>query len=246
MKKNLSLIIIFSTCYALFSTELEQVSQAFLRNQKKVQTLMARGTVTVKMLDSQGETKMEKKQELVIYMKQPDKFKLEIQKPQAITIVQKGNLLTQKRPTTSPNQPTHITAKVPAAADLFKKYFNYGLEEQLQKAQLISTQTVVEIDGKKYTVFRLQPLESAAKTKFKIDYYDLYFNDQKLLTKNVVFSNDREKMVTEIDYIQKENIWLAQKVTTTTFAQNNHIVNIIEYSSLDPNTQILAKEFDLR
>lgn len=248
MKKKLVIIVFicFIMVSNIFSDDFGSLINNYVKNQKKIRTFIGRGSITVMMMDSENNLMHEIESSISLYMKYPDLFKLIVENPARTVMVQKGNLMSQK----IEGVDTIITKEVDENSDLFKKYFNYGVEDTIDTTQ-IESQTIVNEDGNELVKFRIKPQQydegdANQQYGFTIDYTEMYFSSNDMLTKIIVYSDDKEMIKTEMQFMEKDGIFVAKQIRTETYANNMKIINIIEYDAVNLNTEILDKEFEIR
>ncbi|MCK5200007.1 MAG: hypothetical protein KAR21_16730 [Spirochaetales bacterium] len=246
MKKKLVIIVFicFIMVSNIFSDDFGSLINNYVKNQKKIRTFIGRGSITVMMMNSENNLMHEIESSISLYMKYPDLFKLIVENPARTVMVQKGNLMSQK----IEGVDTIITKEVDENSDLFKKYFNYGIEDTIDTTQ-IESQTILNENG--LVKFRIKPQEHDESDVnnqygFTIDYTEMYFNSNDMLTKIIVYSDDKEMIKTEMQFMEKDGIFVAKQIRTETYANNMKIINIIEYDAVNLNTEILDKEFEIR
>ena len=248
MKKKLVIIVFicFIMVSNIFSDDFGSLINSYVKNQKKIRTFIGRGSITVMMMNSENNVMHEIESSISLYMKYPDLFKLIVENPARTVMVQKGNLMSQK----IEGVDTIITKEVDENSDLFKKYFNYGVEDTIDTTQ-IESQTIVNEDGNELVKFRIKPQQydegdANQQYGFTIDYTEMYFSSNDMLTKIIVYSDDKEMIKTEMQFMEKDGIFVAKQIRTETYANNMRIINIIEYDAVSLNTEILDKEFEIR
>jgi outer membrane lipoprotein-sorting protein len=205
------------------------------------------GTSTIKMKDSVGNVTNEMKSNITIYMKQPNLIKIILDSPVKSIIVQKDNLLKMK--IEGSNQ--ILTQKVSDSNDLFKQYYQQGTDEIIENT-LVEKSELVQILGKKLYKFRIRYAQGATtqtinnvKLPFTADYYDMYFDEAGRLVKNIIFSHGKEMVHADMEYINRNGIFVMNKISSTSTVENMVLESIVEYTMLSVNTLIQDKEFEL-
>jgi outer membrane lipoprotein-sorting protein len=249
MKKKILLSAIFCIiCTIAFTQSYTDFMNEYINNQHKVRSLVTAGSMSVLIKNAEGNILKETSSEITIYMKYPDLFKLVMDGPVTGVIVQKGNEITQKIEGMGPA----TTTKVDETADLFKKYFFYGVEEQIDTSNITGHDTVTE-EGMTLYKFSFKMHQSALSGSppgvmgtMHVDRGEIYFNSNNMVVRQVIFADDKEMVRIDMTYVKKEGIFIAKEIRNTMSISGILMENVISYCSISVNTKISDKEFELR
>ena len=223
----------------VYSQDFNTFIDKFIANQKKVISLVCHGTTNINVYDSNGNVLQSMDSGMTIYLKAPDLFKLVITDPVQVVIVQKGSLQSQK--IEGYDQVT--TKQVNETSDLFKKYFSYGLTENTDEIQIIDSSVVTE-NGNDLFRFKMK-IDNVPAAQIKIDYIDVYFNENGMIVRIIVFSSGKETIRTDTNYILQNSIYVATRIQIVSNINGMKTENILLYSSVNVNTAVSDKEFEL-
>jgi outer membrane lipoprotein-sorting protein len=232
----------------IFAAAFASLVGNYVANQHKVKSLIAKGTITIKTTSASGKTISEITGTLTMYMKYPNLFKLVLAEPSPSIVVQKGDLITQK---IGPKG-IAVTNKVNESSDLFRKYFAYDVDKNVDPRNVTGQSTVNE-NGK--TLYRFTTKidqsaggGSASKTigGLGADSARIFFDESGMIVRQILLAGDKEVVRTETRYVNKEGIFIAVRITTKMDASGMNIENTIAYDALSVNTVISDKEFELK
>lgn len=241
IKKIIYVILLLSICIHLFSEDFTRLMNKYIENQNKVKSLVASGSISIKMKDESGKVINESSNSITIYMKYPNLFKLVMKDPMPAVIVQEGNIMTQK----IGSYPA-VTNKVDEASDLFKKYFAYGMGDYIDTSSILGQETVIE-EGKTLYKFSMKvDVKSGQNGMFDIDRGEVFFNEDGMIVRQVLYYIESEIMRIELNYVKKDDIYLVNKMKTIMSTLGMNMENTISYSALSVNTRISNKEFEVK
>jgi outer membrane lipoprotein-sorting protein len=250
MKKKsiLILLVMLGVMENPAAQDINAFTKKFASNQQKIKTLVAKGTMRIDMQIANSGKQNTTESLISIYMKHPDMFKMVMDGPQKIAMVQSGEYISQKVEGLN----TTITNKILKGMDMFKLYFNYGIED-LTKHAKVQSQSKVQEGKISLTKFRIKtnqiinpnPQIPVPGDNLKIDYIELFFNQDGMLIRNSTYAASKEMVRMEIEYTQKEGIFLAKRIKSITDVQSMKFTSTITYTALDLNTPIVDREFSL-
>lgn len=244
------LITVFCIVATTFVAEAQDFSASlgrYVSNQKKVRTLVAQGVMKIEMVGNLNNPSKDMSYPIKIYMKYPDLFKLVLEGPACVEVVQKGDLITQK--ILGSNNIT--TQKADEKSDLFKKYFGYYLDSTTVDSTRVGSPVNVQIDGRSYTKYRvsISGLEKSSAIKTygtSIDFTEILFDENSLLAGSVIYSDGKEIMRSSTSYILKDDVYVANEIKTTVVSGGMKIVSTISYTAVNVNTPIADREFEIK
>jgi hypothetical protein len=235
-------IIFFAVVLSAVSAEAQSLSGMFskyIANQKMVKTFMGAGETRVEIYNGEGVLVNNIRTAIQIYMKYPDSFKVvTINGTERYEMVQQGSLISQKLPGTN----TILTQQSTEKTDLFKKYFGYMVEGQVND-QMVQKIDTVHDGYETYTRFRVKTPDAG---ETKIDNIDYYFNGNSLLAQSVVYAESKELVKSTMRYIEKDGIFVVTEFRTEMWSQGSKIVSVIKYDAININTAIADREFELK
>jgi predicted molibdopterin-dependent oxidoreductase YjgC len=153
-------------------------------------------------------------------------------------MIQKGSLILQKIPGVN----TIVSQQSNEKTDLFKKYFGYMVEGQVDD-RLVQKIDAVN-DG--YTIYTRFRVKAPVAGETKIDYIDYYFNGDSLLTQTVIYAESKELVKSAMQYIEKDGIFVVAEFRTEMWSEGSKIVSIIKYDTINVNTAVADREFELK
>jgi hypothetical protein len=77
------------------------------------------------------------------------------------------------------------------------------------------------------------------------DTTEVYFTEDGLIVRNILFSQGSQIARTDITYVNKNGIFVIQSMATSSSMAGYSITSIIEYTSILVNVDISDKEFEL-
>ena len=80
-------------------------------------------------------------------------------------------------------------------------------------------------------------LSSLSEFGFNIDYIVMYFDENGMFVRNIIYSNDIEMIRVDLGYIDKNGIFVANQIKTTTLMENMKLINSIKYNAISINTE---------
>ena len=206
-------------------------------NQSKIKTEIALGELTVNMYDEDDKEMQSIKKEITLYLKYPNKIKIMITSNEdnaSLIMTQIGDVISQKAGSST----QIIKRKVTNESDLFKKYLGYDIEKILEGFN-VSNGKLISDDIFEYELKPSNSLISVDKYIMRIDktigmnvYDSYYYNNEKAVE---IFK----------DYEKIKDIYVLKKLRLLTSRDGIKVETIFDYKTIDLNTKILDKEFDL-
>ena len=175
MKKIFMIFFVFIfVCQSfIFSQNLNDFLLKYKNNQQKIQSLVSAGTLSVTLKNSEGTVINQTSNDMVIYMKYPDLFKIHMSGEFEMILVQKGDVVNQKI-----GANPVVTSKATETGNLMKSYFAIDIDESFDTSQVIRQNNFT--DGEEtYTIFELQYNQEINTKQTKIaaiNKGDFYFN----------------------------------------------------------------------
>ncbi|MBN2737584.1 MAG: hypothetical protein JXR70_11435 [Spirochaetales bacterium] len=242
MKRKYLIFFMIMIMTGLFAQDLDSLLAKYKANQKQIQTFIGSGSSTVKMYHTDGTLIREMTSIMSLYLKHPDLLKLTTDKPVKSVIIQQGEYITQK----IDGQGGAVTTRVDETNNVIKYYFGEWVADYADTSMLVASDTAV-INGKTLYRYQMDPgIEANAKTGINITRVDIYFNENGMPEKTVMFNDDKPMIISETSYTNKNGIYVPRKIISDTNTNGIQLKSEIIYNVISVNTEILDKEFDIR
>jgi hypothetical protein len=236
-KKSMLVLLIILNALLIYGETLQEILNQIVENQNKIKTEVSVGSLIINIYDENNKKMQSNVQDLTLYLKQPNKIKVIVKSQtdsSGMTLVQIGDNYVQKIHAT--NQ--IIRKKSSENSDLFKKYLGLGIDKILKGFNIKDIKLLANnID--EYELVPINSLNSINKYLLRID------KNIKMNTYETFFYNEKQTVEIFKEYEKIDNIQALKKMTVITGSNSMKVETIFLYKTINLNTQILDKEFDL-
>jgi outer membrane lipoprotein-sorting protein len=233
--KPLCFLILISLTAPCFGEGLQTSLDAIAANQGRIASEVARGDLTVRIVDEEGAVLNTIAQSITLYLKRPDKIKIVVTSAEGTSIV-----ITQIKDTLSQkiNGGAVTTKKVTPDTDVFQRYLGYGIEHMADYFTVVASRPAAGT-----TEYELVP---NAGRKDLDRYVVRIDNTTGMLVYEAYMNQNIKTLEIEKSYIKKDSVFVLRKMSLRTTQQGMKMETVFDYKTIEANIAIPEKEFELQ
>ena len=229
--------ILVGLCGIASAQDFRSYVDRYVQNQEAIETIIARGTVEMEMMNGDGEVLTRTDSAMTVYMKRPDMVRMEITSPMAMSMVQRGDLISQRM-----DGGGVVSTRAEEGSNMAENFFGAQIRDLLAAAAVVeSSYTTIDDERVARFVTRVDGEDTAGFGRS-----ELYFDDTGMLRRSTIRGYDGIDVSISFTYGQYNGVFVAERTETVLRSADTTTTTVTQYSAVDVNTPISDQEFDLQ